>query len=335
MGGLPGNWGSGKVPAESGVQGGAGETPEDEGHQEIIIDVGNPATNSEGYQQIFIRHQESGVLEPVYCTAEEVRELLQNCPEDSSAEGNTHKPTTAVPTAGEAHQSGKGVVMTSPTTVVASQPSIVTSPSNKLIKIDIQKPVDRKRPITATVVTNKKSQYQIMKVQPEPPVKSAPQINSPAPKIAPIEETKSPGQMFVDEEFPAEIPQQFADQTLDLAPFPSFGVQEDLAKPQVPQIFDPQMGNSPFKFGDELQAGEIPECEQLGESFDINEFLTMSPKSSAPSSSDASSDLLGDSPDLFLLGEELDLGGVEDEIFNLGDDLFQGAAHLLNDPILG
>merc|ERR1719376_1364279 len=81
--------------------------------------------------------------------------------------------------------------------------------------IDIKKPVDRKRPITATVVTNKKSQYQIMKVQPEPPI-SPPQINSPAPKIArqtPIDELrfseqeiKSPGQMFVDEEFPAKLP---------------------------------------------------------------------------------------------------------------------------------
>ena len=230
--------------------------------------------------------------------------------------------------------------MTSPATVVASQPTIVTSPSNKLIKIDIKKPVDRKRPITATVVTNKKSQYQIMKVQPEPPI-SPPQINSPAPKTArqtPIDELrfseqeiKSPGQMFVDEEFPAESSQgqQFADLDLNLTPFPSFGVQDDLAKPQVPQIFDPQMGNSPFKFSDKLQGGEIPECEDL----DINEFLTMSPKSSAPSSSDGSSDLLGDSPDLFPFNEGLDLGN-EDEIFNLGGDFFQGIT-LMNDPILG
>jgi len=226
---------------------------------------------------------------------------------------------------------------------MTSQPTIVTSPSSKLIKIDIKKPVDRKRPITATVVTNKKSQYQIMKMQPESP----PQINSPAPKLArqtPIDElrfteqeTKSPGQMFVDEGFPAGISQQF-----DLAPFPSFGAQEDLGKPQVPQIFDPQMGNSPFKFTDEVQVGEIPEREDIGGSFDISEFLTMSPKSSAPSSSDGSSDFLGDSPDLlgdspelFLpFSEDLDLGSVEDEMFDLGEDLFKGTA-LMNDPILG
>ena len=227
---------------------------------------------------------------------------------------------------------------------MTSQPAtVMTSPSSKLIKIDIKKPVDRKRPITATVVTNKKSQYQIMKMQPESP----PQINSPAPKLArqtPIDElrfseqeTKSPGQMFVDEGFPAGISQG---QQFDLAPFPSFGAQEDLGKPQVPQIFDPQMGNSPFKFTDEVQVGETPEREDIGGSFDISEFLTMSPKSSTPSSSDGSSDLLGDSPDLFgdspdLLPftEDLDLG-VEDEMFTLGEDLFQGTA-LMNDPILG
>ena len=94
---LPGSWvNPSGVPAQGGATGGAREFPENAEGQEIIIDVGSSAGDArEGYQQIFIRHQESGELVPVFCTSEEVRELLQNCPEDSSAEGNTLKPAVA------------------------------------------------------------------------------------------------------------------------------------------------------------------------------------------------------------------------------------------------
>jgi len=331
VGGLPSNWGSRFVEEGPSVHGGADQASVEKGGQEIIIDLGNPQNGGE-YQQIFLKG-EGGEFQPVLCSREEVSELLRSS--TVAVEGNSQKCALAVPSTGEAHQSGKAVT-SPPSNMTSQQPAIMTSQQpNKLIKIDIKKPVNRKRPITATVVgrDNKKSQYQIMKV-PEPPVNSPasqPEINSPAPNIArksssEEDQVKSMSQIFMEEEFPAEIQgQQFGE-----TPFPSFGVTEDLKPQDVPQIFDPQMDatGSIFNFNDEFQAGEIPKTADCfpGDPFNaqvnIDDFLqTPSPKSSATSSVDTSEWMLD-----FLPGsssDELDISmdfSCDQEL-----DLFQEA----------